>query len=43
MGATLKRARHFLRTADYHPPQGDRNTDSLRRALAAAPQQQSLF
>jgi predicted DNA-binding helix-hairpin-helix protein len=43
MGATLKRARHFLCTADYRPPQGDRNTDSLRRALTAAPQQQSLF
>jgi predicted DNA-binding helix-hairpin-helix protein len=43
MGATLKRAKHFLCTADYHPPQSDRNSDSLRRALTSAPQQQSLF
>ena len=43
MGATLKRARHFLCTADYRPPQSDRNSDSLHRALTSAPQQQSLF
>jgi predicted DNA-binding helix-hairpin-helix protein len=43
LGATLKRARHFLCTADYKPAQSDRSSDGLRRALAAAPEQQSLF
>ncbi|MET0535522.1 MAG: putative DNA modification/repair radical SAM protein [Steroidobacter sp.] len=43
MGATLKRARHFLCTVDYRPQQIDRDSESLRRALTSAPQQQSLF
>jgi putative DNA modification/repair radical SAM protein len=43
MGATLKRARHFICAADYHPPQSDGESENLRRALTSAPQQQSLF
>ena len=43
LGATLKRARHFICTADYRPAQSDRSCDGLRHALAAAPEQQSLF
>ena len=43
MGATLKRARHFICTADYRPSLGDPHSDSLHRALTTAPQQQSLF
>jgi len=43
LGATLKRARHFICTADYRPPQSDRNCDGLRRALVGAAEQQSLF
>lgn len=43
MGATLKRARHFICTTDYRPPQSDRDSDGLRRALVTAPEQQSLF
>ena len=43
MGATLKRARHFICTADYRPPRSDRDSDGLRRALTTAPEQQSLF
>jgi predicted DNA-binding helix-hairpin-helix protein len=43
MGATLKRARHFICAADYHPAQSDSDSDKLRRALTSAPQQQSLF
>jgi predicted DNA-binding helix-hairpin-helix protein len=30
MGATLKRARHFLCTVDYRPPQSERASESLR-------------
>ncbi|MBM0108120.1 putative DNA modification/repair radical SAM protein [Steroidobacter sp. S1-65] len=43
MGATLKRARHFICTVDYRPSQGERDSDGLRRALISNPQQQSLF
>jgi putative DNA modification/repair radical SAM protein len=43
LGATLKRARHFICTADYRPSQSDRTSDAVRRALIAAPEQQSLF
>lgn len=43
LGATLKRARHFICTVDYRPSQSDRNSDGLRRALITAPEQQSLF
>jgi putative DNA modification/repair radical SAM protein len=43
LGATLKRARHFICTADYRPSQSDRDSDGLRRALISAPEQQSLF
>lgn len=43
MGATLKRARHFLRTVDYRPPRSDRSSDDLRRALITATEQQALF
>ncbi|MBL8269449.1 putative DNA modification/repair radical SAM protein [Steroidobacter sp.] len=43
LGATLKRARHFLCTVDYRPPSSDVSSDGLRRALTASPQQQSLF
>lgn len=43
LGATLKRARHFICTADYRPTQSDRDSDRLRRALVSAPEQQSLF
>ncbi|MDY6945189.1 MAG: putative DNA modification/repair radical SAM protein [Pseudomonadota bacterium] len=43
MGATLKRARHFICTADYRPTRSDRDSDGLRRALVSAPEQQSLF
>ena len=43
LGATLKRARHFICTVDYRPPQADRDPDGLRRALTVAPQQQTLF
>lgn len=43
MGATLKRARHFICTVDYRPPLVDPNSDGLHRALTTAPQQQSLF
>lgn len=43
LGATLKRARHFICTVDYRPPQSDRSSDGLRRALLGAPEQQSLF
>jgi predicted DNA-binding helix-hairpin-helix protein len=43
MGATLKRARHFICTVDYRPAQSDGDSDNLRRALTSAPQQQSLF
>jgi putative DNA modification/repair radical SAM protein len=43
MGATLKRAKHFLCATDYRPQQSDGDSDNLRRALTSAPQQQSLF
>lgn len=43
LGATLRRARHFICTADYRPPHSERESESLRRALIAAPRQQSLF
>jgi putative DNA modification/repair radical SAM protein len=43
LGATLKRARHFICTADYRPPRSDADSANLRRALATAPEQQSLF
>jgi len=43
LGATLKRARHFICTVDYRPSQGERSSEGLRRALLAAPEQQSLF
>jgi len=43
LGATLKRARHFICTVDYRPAQSDRSSDGLRRALVTAPEQQSLF
>nr|WP_298721872.1 putative DNA modification/repair radical SAM protein [uncultured Steroidobacter sp.] len=43
LGATLKRARHFICTVDYRPSQSERSSEGLRRALLAAPEQQSLF
>ena len=43
MGATLKRAKHFICAADYVPAQSDGDSENLRRALTNAPQQQSLF
>jgi putative DNA modification/repair radical SAM protein len=43
LGATLKRARHFICAADYRPPRSDTDSASLRHALASAPEQQSLF
>ncbi len=43
LGATLKRARHFICTADYRPSASDRSSDRLRHALISAPEQQSLF
>lgn len=43
LGATLKRARHFICTADYRPRQSDCDSEGLRRALAPAPEQRSLF
>lgn len=43
LGATLKRARHFICTADYRPRRSDLESHSLRRALAPAPEQRSLF
>jgi putative DNA modification/repair radical SAM protein len=43
MGATLKRARHFICAADYRPHQSDGDSENLRRALSNAPRQQSLF
>jgi putative DNA modification/repair radical SAM protein len=43
LGATLKRARHFICTADYRPPHSDRDSEALRRALTTVPEQKSLF
>jgi len=43
LGATLKRAKHFICAVDYQPTQSDSDSDNLRRALTSAPQQQSLF
>jgi putative DNA modification/repair radical SAM protein len=43
LGATLKRAKHFICTTDYRPARSDRTSDGLHRALVAAPEQQSLF
>jgi len=43
LGAVLRKARHFITTADYHPP-GDQSTRNLRSAIGVAPSpQQSLF
>jgi len=43
LGAVLRKARHFITTADYHPP-GDQSSRNLRSAIGVAPSpQQSLF
>jgi putative DNA modification/repair radical SAM protein len=43
LGAGLKRARHFIVTADYSPVQGQQSSERLRRDLVQAGTQQSLF
>jgi putative DNA modification/repair radical SAM protein len=43
MGASLKRARHFLCTQDYRPSNADVSGARLRAALGRPAQQQSLF
>lgn len=44
LGATLKRARHFICTIDYRPSAtGEIDGERLRRAIDAAPIQPSLF
>jgi putative DNA modification/repair radical SAM protein len=43
LGAGLKRARHFIVTADYTPIQGQQSSERLRRDLLQAGVQQSLF
>ena len=42
LGASLKRARHFLVAADYHPPQAQSSSERLRDNLQFN-SQQSLF
>jgi predicted DNA-binding helix-hairpin-helix protein len=43
LGAVLRKARHFISAADYHPL-GDQTSERLRAAIGAAPSaQQSLF
>lgn len=43
LGASLKRARHFIVTVDYSPIHGQRSSERLRRDLLQAGSQQSLF
>jgi putative DNA modification/repair radical SAM protein len=43
LGASLKRARHFISTHDYSPRNGEQRSETLRDSLAQAPLQQSLF
>jgi putative DNA modification/repair radical SAM protein len=43
LGAGLKRARHFIVTADYSPVQGQQGSERLRTDLLQAGNQQSLF
>jgi putative DNA modification/repair radical SAM protein len=43
LGASLKRARHFLVAADYGPAQGLQGSERLRRDLLQAGGQQPLF
>jgi putative DNA modification/repair radical SAM protein len=43
LGASLKRARHFIRTLDYHPAAAEASAQRLRGLLARPAQQQSLF
>jgi predicted DNA-binding helix-hairpin-helix protein len=43
MGASLKRARHFLCTQDYRPSNADVSGARLRAALGRPAQQQALF
>jgi putative DNA modification/repair radical SAM protein len=43
MGASLKRARHFICTQDYRPSTSDLSAARLRGALARPAQQQALF
>jgi putative DNA modification/repair radical SAM protein len=43
LGAALKRARHFIVTADYSPIRGQQSSERLRRNLLQAGTQQSLF
>jgi putative DNA modification/repair radical SAM protein len=43
LGAGLKRARHFIVTADYSPVQGQQSSERLRRDLLQAGAQQCLF
>jgi predicted DNA-binding helix-hairpin-helix protein len=43
LGATLKRARHFIVAADYSPAQSHWGSDRLRRDLLQAGGQQTLF
>jgi putative DNA modification/repair radical SAM protein len=43
MGASLKRARHFICTQDYRPVTADVSGARLRGALARPAQQQALF
>ena len=43
LGAILRKARHFITTMDYHPPQ-EQSSQHLRAAVGVAPNpQQSLF
>ena len=43
LGAILRKARHFITTTDYHPPQ-EQSSQHLRAAVGVAPNpQQSLF
>jgi putative DNA modification/repair radical SAM protein len=43
LGAGLKRARHFIVTADYSPVTGQQDSERLRADLLQAGSQQSLF
>jgi len=45
MGASLKRARHFIQTVDHRPAHADLDSPALRALLArpSAPEQQSLW
>ncbi len=43
LGASLKRARHFILAADYLPAQDSARSDILRAGLSGAAQQQTLF